>query len=362
MLMTRPTNPNPTDPELRTPRDDLARPVQDPVVDDANGTSLSRWLIGLHETPKGRASLIGSGLALGLLILLFWPHLRYFAWVWSSDENYSHGFLVPLMAGYFASEAVRRHGLPQGPDRGGWIVGVIFIAMAIGCRWATTLFPIGLVGGLGFLFGLAGLIGVWGGLGALRRFGFPLAFLAFAIPLPVALYTSLASPLQLSVSQIASSLMNAIGIPTLCQGNRITLPGGLQMFVAEACSGMRQLTGFLALTTAVAFLSKRPRWESFVLILSSVPIAMTANVARVILTGWIMYRIDPQFATGAFHTLEGLVMLGFGLSLLCLESWLLGQFREIWASGVEVDPPPMADPIPRRSGSSTGWIHEGGSA
>ena len=43
---------------------------------------------------------------------------------------------------------------------------------------------------------------------------------------------------------------------------------------------------------------------------------MTANVARVTLTGYIMYFVNPHFASGAYHTLEGLLMLGFGLSLL----------------------------------------------
>ena len=79
----------------------------------------------------------------------------------------------------------------------------------------------------------------------------------------------------------------------------MTLPGGVQMFVAEACSGMRQLTGFLALTTAVAYLSRparlvsgrggRPR---------PIPIAMTANVARVTLTGFIMYFVNPAVRLG----------------------------------------------------------------
>ena len=73
---------------------------------------------------------------------------------------------------------------------------------------------------------------------------------------PIALYARIASPLQLLVSQVASTVLNATGVPVLCEGNMMTLPGGVQMFVAEACSGMRQLTGFLALTAAVAYLSR----------------------------------------------------------------------------------------------------------
>ena len=97
------------------------------------------------------------------------------------------------------------------------------------------------------------------------------------------------------------------------------------MFVAEACSGMRQMTGFLALTTAVAYLSTRPIWYRVVIILSALPIAMTANIARVLLTGYIMHFVTPQFAMGAYHTLEGLLMMGFGLLLLNSECWILDQ-------------------------------------
>ena len=99
----------------------------------------------------------------------------------------------------------------------------------------------------------------------------------------------------------------------------MTLPGGLQMFVAKACSGMRQLTGFLALTTAVAYLTTRPVWYRVVIIVSALPIALSANIARVMLTGYIMHFVNPQFALGTYHTLEGLLMMGFGLFLLHCE-------------------------------------------
>ena len=86
------------------------------------------------------------------------------------------------------------------------------------------------------------------------------------VPLPVALYSMIANPLQLLVSQVATSMLNVIGIPVALRGNMITLPGDIQLFVAEACSGMRQLTGFLALTTAWAYLSARPAWNRALLV------------------------------------------------------------------------------------------------
>jgi exosortase len=121
----------------------------------------------------------------------------------------------------------------------------------------------------------------------------------------------------------------------------MTLPGGVQMFVAEACSGMRQLTGFLALTTAVAYLTVRPGWYRAAVIAAAVPIAITANVARVILTGYTMYFIDPHYASGPYHTLEGLLMMGFGLSLLRGGCWVLDFVWATLRSPATPTPPPV---------------------
>ncbi len=127
----------------------------------------------------------------------------------------------------------------------------------------------------------------------------------------------------------------------------MTLPGGLQMFVAEACSGMRQLTGFLALTTAVAYLSTRPVWYRIVIIISALPIALSANIARVMLTGYIMHFVNPQFALGTYHTLEGLLMMGFGLLLLHCECVILDQHLSDARSQPRT---PAAIPTRRRRG------------
>jgi exosortase len=278
-------------------------------------------LRGAWAGAETRPALLGAAVCLALLALTFWPSLSHFAYVWTTDENYSHGFLVPLLSLYFANEAARRGPTPL---RGGVGIGLTLLVLALAGRLATIPVPVPFVGDLSFLLGLAGVCALMAGGGALRRYGFALAFLLFMIPLPVALYTAFASPLQMLVSRIASVILNAGGIPVLCEGTMMTLPGGIRMFVAEACSGMRQLTGFLALTTAVAYLTPRPCWFRGVLVASAIPIALSANVARVTLTGWIMSH-DPRYASGTFHTLEGLLMMGFGLALLRAECWALDR-------------------------------------
>jgi exosortase len=277
---------------------------------------LARLLLDSARAPGGGGAMLLAAACLGLLALIFAPTLGHFVQTWSTDENYSHGFLVPLISLYFANEAAR---LGPTPLRGGVWPGVALIVAAILGRMATTVVPVGIVGDLALILGLAGVVALVAGAGALRRYGFAMGFLVFMVPLPIALYTAIASPLQRLVSWASAAILNSAGIPVLCQGNMMTLPGDVQLFVAEACSGMRQLTGFLALTTAVAYLASRPAWFRGVLVASAIPIALTANVLRVTLTGLIAYFLSPEWVTGQFHTVEGLLMMGVGLALLAAE-------------------------------------------
>ncbi|WP_422930969.1 exosortase/archaeosortase family protein [Singulisphaera sp. PoT] len=283
--------------------------------------------------PNQRGWFVGTVISLLLLCMTFEVNLRHFVYAWTTDENYSHGFLVPFISLYFANLAYKR-----GPisTKGGVGLGLFMLAVSLFGRLVMVLLPIPFLGDLAFLLGVAGVCALIGGTQALRRYGFAIFFLIFMVPLPIALYTKFASPLQLLASQIATVVLNATGVPALCEGNMMSLPGGIQMFVAEACSGMRQLTGFLALTAAVAYLSGRPGWYRVAVILSAIPIAITANVTRVILTGYIMYFVDKQYASGTYHTLEGLLMMGFGLALLSLGRSALDQVALL----VNSPPPP----------------------
>jgi hypothetical protein len=51
------------------------------------------------------------------------------------------------------------------------------------------------------------------------------------------------------------------------------------------------------------------------------------------LTGYIMHFVNPQFALGTYHTLEGLLMMAFGLLMLQAECWVLDQLCQIKESG-----------------------------
>lgn len=319
-----------------------------PSADETRPTTLVGLLTSTASDPSQRLGLVGVAACLTLFAWMFWDVLDHFRNVWTHDENYSHGFLVPFISLYFANLSAQK-----GPVRlvGGAAIGLTALGLAVMLRLISIPLPIPFLADLAFIVGLAGAFTLLFGSQALRRYWFAFFFLIFMVPLPVALYSRIASPLQLLASQVASTVMNATGVPVLREGNKLTLPGNVEMFVAEACSGMRQLTGFMALTAAVAFLTSRPVWYRVLLMLSAIPIALTANIARVVLTGYIMHFVNPKYASGPFHTLEGLLMMGFGLMLLNFECWALDAIRS--AVKVSADPPPEGDPERTDEGRSS---------
>jgi exosortase/archaeosortase family protein len=75
------------------------------------------------------------------------------------------------------------------------------------------------------------------------------------------------------------------------------------------------------------------------------PIALSANIARVMLTGYIMHFVNPRFALGTYHTIEGLLMMGFGLLLLHFECTILDQIERHMAASGNPARGPRASPV-----------------
>src|SRR4051812_21105611 len=96
----------------------------------------------LPASPGASSSLAGGVACIAILGLMYASNLRHFVHTWSTDENYSHGFLVPLLSLYFAREAMRRGPISR---RGGEILGAGMLAVSVLARLATVVVPVGIV-------------------------------------------------------------------------------------------------------------------------------------------------------------------------------------------------------------------------
>jgi exosortase len=270
----------------------------------------------------------GSTLFLGVAAVAVWAAIYHETLLslvrrWNSDPNYSHGYLVPLVSAYLAWQSWEAAGGRRRiPLRGGTVAGASLLCFAMVLASATALVP-SLVGeSASMLLALAGIALLVGGWAWWRHLWAPIAFLVFLVPWPSELYSRAAFPLQLLVSRMSAVLLEIAGVPVLRDGNLIHLPGQT-MHVAQACSGMRQLTAFLAITACAALLVRRPLWYRLALLVSSIPIAVLVNGLRVTATGLIIHHVGVEWTQGMLHTAEGLIMILLGLAVLGLEVQLL---------------------------------------
>ena len=234
---------------------------------------------------------------------------------WSSDPQYSHGYLVPVFS--LALLWMRRDALRDAPLRTSWW-GVPLLAAGLGLRLAGAYFYIDWFEAVSLLPVLAGCCLLIGGWPALHWSWPAIAFLFFMIPLPFRVENALQLPLRRIGTVASVYAMQTCGLPALAEGNVIVV-GEARIGVVEACSGLRMLMIFFALTTAAAIVSPRPLWERVSLVLSAVPIALAANIARITVTGSLHAIGRSDLADLVFHDLAGWLMMPFALGLLWIE-------------------------------------------
>lgn len=245
-------------------------------------------------------------------VALFFEVGRKLVSDWSTDDNYSHGFLVLPVALYLAWE--RRGALmaaPRRPSALGFavVVGSLLVLAAgtLGAElFLTRVAIVGvLVGIVLFAFGWAHL----------RLLAFPLSFLLLMIPLPAIVFNQIALPLQLLASQVGEAGLRAFGVPVLREGN-VMLLANTTLEVAEACSGIRSLISLLTLAIVYGYFMDSRHWVRWMLALSTVPIAVLTNGLRVAGTGIAAHRYGPEAAEGFLHTFSGWLVFVSALALL----------------------------------------------
>jgi exosortase len=155
---------------------------------------------------------------------------------------------------------------------------------------------------------ICGLIAYFSGWKLLRATAFPLAFLLFAVPIPVIIYNEIVFPLQFLASRFATSCLETLNLfPIMREGNVLIMPG-MRLQVVEACSGIRSLMSLLALAAGYGYLAEKSIAVRWFLFLAMVPLAIVSNGTRVMITALMTNYIGPKAAEGFMHEFSGWVI------------------------------------------------------
>lgn len=274
-------------------------------------------------TRIGRGGIIGAAVVFALMYLgLFHQMLwRQFAMFSAGNlEDWGHSYVIPFIAGAYVWK--NREAIAAAPVRvflpglGVLLLGVVCYVYFI-VKFSTHMFQ-----GASAILTLSGVVLLVLGPEFFRRMMFPIAYLGFAITIAEMVMLQITFRLKLMASVGSHVLLNTIGIENDLRGNILYIYDGAAthpLNVADACSGMRMVVAFVALSVAVAFLSCRQWWQRILIVMLSIPVAILMNVVRVATLAGLTL-IDPDLSVGDAHTFIGTALLipALGLFLGCV--------------------------------------------
>lgn len=242
-------------------------------------------------------------LALVLAIIAYWAGLAEAVTRWNNQEEYSHGFLIPLVTLFILWEKRQLISAAKGPPM--WSgVALIFIALVV--------FIVGEISALylliqySFVMVLLGLSMITVGRATKYTFA-PILLLLFAIPLPYVIEVVLTAKLQLFSSWLGVQVIRLFQIPVFLEGNIIDL-GVYQLQVVEACSGLRYLFPLMSLGFIAAYFYQAAFWKRAVVFLMTIPITIFMNSFRIGAIGVMVDNWGISMAEGFLHDFEGWII------------------------------------------------------
>lgn len=268
---------------------------------------------------------------------------------WSNREEYSHGFLIPVISAYLVWQRSDR--LRELPFTGSW-AGVALAVGGLVLALVGELATIYTVIQYAFVIFVLGLTWALLGTSAFRIVAIPLGLLFFMVPFPNFIYNNLSSQLQLWSSSIGVAVIRLFGISVYLEGNVIDL-GSYKLQVVEACNGLRYLFPLMTLGVIVAYFYHAALWKRLLIFVSTIPITILMNSFRIGVIGVMVEYWGQSMAEGFLHDFEGWAIFMACFGILFLEMWLLMRLsrdHRPLAQVFGIDPPqPPRTGVPYRA-------------
>lgn len=262
--------------------------------------------------------LAAAGLVVCAYAILFYQPFAMLLNDWWNVPEAGHGLLLAPVAVWFAWRAGKHpEAAPQHRLGAAMLIAAVLLRYASGLAAEYFTMRVSMVGAL------VGITVYYYGMRQVVHWWLPFALAFLSIPLPELVTQALALPLQFKASQMGAALLELRNVPVRLTGNIIRIPGH-ELFVTEACSGLRSLTALLSTTILAGVVMLRTPAARLALVLLAIPIAIVINGVRVFLTGFLVYFVSPSFGTGFMHATEGWLLFLVSLGAVALFASLGG--------------------------------------
>lgn len=240
---------------------------------------------------------------------------------WSMEE-YSHGYLIPAVAGYLIFQ--KRAALEAAASPGS-LLGCVVLIFSLFAWFLGELSSIYVLVQYGFWLGIWAIALLWVGVSGVKVIWPAIFYLVFMIPLPNFIFFNLSQELQLVSSALGVWVIRLFDISVFLEGNVIDL-GIYQLQVAEACSGLRYLFPLMSFGFLMAYMFKGPFWQRTIIFLSTLPITVLMNSFRIGVIGVSVEYFGIAAAEGFLHDFEGWIIFIACIGVLLFEIWIFHCF------------------------------------
>lgn len=245
-----------------------------------------------------------------LTVSLLVAYFPMFSWMFARFSEhgsyYAHGYLIPLISMYLIWikwKELKKISLTS--SFSGLILIIIGLFFYV---FGGIILKIGFISGISFVIVFLGLLLYLFGNKISRALLFPVLFLLFMVPVPQVLLIAITFQMKMMAAKLAVFILSFLKISIYRAGSLIYLPNGI-LKVEDECSGISSLISLITLSLFFAYIAEKNNFKRLSLIFFSIPIALVANVCRILFLILASYIYGVEVAANGFlHYMAGITL------------------------------------------------------
>lgn len=276
-----------------------------------------------QPSPRFGAVLTHWPLAIGLAALVLPTLIALAQQNWTTEAGVQGPIILAtgLWLFYSQRDVIRAHRRPGNPLISAAVGGFGALAYIFGTAFGALVVQVGAT-----ILVCEAIFYLFVGGEVARRLWFALLYLYFVAPLPGWFQDGLTGSLKEWVSASCTYILSWFGIPVIREGV-VMYVAQYQLLVEDACAGLNSLTSLFAIGLFYVYILHQASVR-YALLLSALifPIAIFANMVRVMILVLLTYYAGDEAAQGYLHNTAGMITFITALLTIMLIDSVLQRF------------------------------------